>query len=185
MKKFKSIKSASKLLSYILRHAPDSIGLTLDNYGWASTNELITKINSTHGYNVTLDILKKVVENNDKKRFSFSPDFMRIKANQGHSISIEFDLEPTEPPDVLYHGTATRNLDGIFADGINAGKRHHVHLSDTTDTARQVGARHGNPVVLEIDSKSMYEDGFEFMLSENGVWLVDHIPSEYIRTTLS
>ena len=173
------IKNTSKFLSYILRHKPDSIGLTLDDYGWADVKELIKKANAS-GRNVTLDLLRDVVANNDKQRFSFSQNFKYIRANQGHSIKIDLGLEPIEPPDTLYHGTATRNLDSIFADGINAGNRHHVHLSSTIDTARVVGARHGQPIVLEINARCMYEDGHEFMCSDNGVWLTEHVPSIYI-----
>jgi len=175
----RKIKSISKFLSYVLRHKPDSIGLTLDEYGWADVNELIKKA-KVSGKTISLDLLRDVVANNDKQRFSFRQDFKHIRANQGHSIKIDLGLEPIIPPDSLYHGTATRNLDSIFDNGINAGNRHHVHLSSTINTARTVGGRHGKAIVLEIDTYMMHHDGFKFMCSDNGVWLTDHVPSKYI-----
>lgn len=176
----KTIKNTSKFLSYVLRHKPDSIGLSLDEHGWAKVSDLLKQAKS-HGRDVDIDLLKEVVANNDKKRFEFSQNSKHIRASQGHSIKIDLELKSTVPPDVLYHGTAVRNLSSIFANGINAGNRHHVHLSTTIETARSVGGRHGKPIALEVDSRRMHEDGFEFMCSANGVWLTAHIPSGYFK----
>jgi len=175
------IKTTSKFLSYILRHKPDTIGIELDDYGWANVKDLIKKAKQNGRKNISLDLLKEVVRDNDKQRFSFSQNFEYIRANQGHSIKVDLELEPIEPLDILYHGTATKNLDSIFKQGLLAGNRHHVHLSSDTVTARTVGSRYGSPIVLKVDAKQMYEDGYEFMCSDNGVWLTDHVPPKYLE----
>lgn len=171
------LKKISKYLSYILRHQPDSIGIELSDEGWANIKELIGK---TSEFKLTRELINTVVETNDKKRFLISEDGERIKANQGHSIEVKLELEPVTPPDVLLHGTAERFLDSILSEGLTKQKRHHVHLSKTQKTAMSVGARYGKPVLLKIDSKQMYEDGFEFFKTENDVWLVDYVPAKYL-----
>lgn len=170
----------TKLLSLVLRHKPEEIGLTLDSNGWADVNDLIKRINLNTKYKVTLDELTQLVADNDKQRFTFNDNKTKIRANQGHSIPIELGLEPTEPPDNLYHGTSTRNIDSILSNGISKQQRQHVHLSTKLDTAINVGTRHGTPAVLVIDSKQMYNDGISFVLSKNGVWLTDIVPPKYI-----
>ena len=173
-------KRISKFLSLILRHKPETIDLKLDENGWASVEELLEKVNRDH-FVLLLDDLKAVVEQNDKKRFSFSPDFSQIRVNQGHSIRVDLKLEQQSPPDLLFHGTATRNLDSIKEKGLLKGQRNHVHLSADQATARNVGIRYGKPMVLHIDTGKMHHDGHSFYLSDNGVWLVDHVPSDYIK----
>ncbi len=181
VKKMKmNTKKISKYLSYILRHKPHTIDLTLDNEGWADINELIEKTTSIR---LSPDLIKTVVETNDKQRFSISDDEKRIRANQGHSIDVDLALEPIRPPDILLHGTATRFLDAILTEGLLKRNRHHVHLSETVDAAHAVGRRHGKPVILEISAVKMHEDGFQFYRSKNGVWLVDHVPPSYIELT--
>jgi len=175
----KNLKQLSKFISLVLRHKPEEIGLVLDANGWADTEELIRKINEKAG-GLTLSILEEIVENNDKKRFAFNDDHSRIRASQGHSIDIELGLEPEQPPDILYHGTAEKNLPSILEKGLASQSRQHVHLSATTDTAREVGSRHGKPVVLTIDAASMYRDGYAFYLSANKVWLTLSVPLKYI-----
>jgi len=170
------LKKISKYLSFILRHQPDSIGLELSDEGWANIKELIGK---TRKFKLTRELINTVVKTNDKKRFLISEDGERIKANQGHSIDVKLELEPVTPPDVLLHGTAERFLDSILREGLTKQQRHHVHLSETQKTAMSVGARYGKPALLKIDSKQMYEDGFEFFQTENNVWLVDHVPVRY------
>jgi putative RNA 2'-phosphotransferase len=169
----------SKFLSLVLRHKPETIGLSLDKNGWADVQELIEKINQHH-FPFDFSRLKNVVETSDKKRFAYSSDFTKIRANQGHSISVDLELEAKLPPDILYHGTAEKNLISIKEKGLLKGQRHHVHLSINTETANKVGMRYGKPVVLKIDSKKMFENGIKFYESENGVWLTDHVPSQYI-----
>ena len=170
----------SKFLSLVLRHKPEEIGLTLDDGGWASVSDLLQACDA-HGFAISLEELKAVVANNDKKRFSFSEDAAFIRANQGHSIDIELEYRPTEPPAILYHGTAEQFLNSIMERGLLKGKRHHVHLSKDVATALKVGQRHGKPAVLRINSGRMHQEGQEFYLSENGIWLTEYVPPRYIE----
>jgi len=169
----------SKFMSLVLRHNPQQIGISLDDNGWADTNLLLKGIHK-NGHKVTFEDLKEVVGTNDKKRFKFNDDFSKIRANQGHSVSVDVEMNEAAPPDVLYHGTATRFLCAIKNEGLISKSRLHVHLSSEKETAIKVGSRHGKPVVLTINAAKMQTDGFIFYLSENGVWLVDAVPPEYI-----
>ena len=169
----------SKFLSLVLRHQPEKVGLKLNHEGWVSVSELITAFEA-HGLSLTLEELQEVVRSNDKKRFSFSPDLLFIRANQGHSVTVELGYEPQPPPPLLYHGTAERFLTSIRQQGLTKGQRHHVHLSDDTETAETVGRRYGKPVILRIDSERMRRDGYLFFRSANGVWLTESVPVEYI-----
>lgn len=177
----KDIKHKSKFLSLILRHQPEKINLTLDQNGWADIEELIEK-STKHKVYFTMEILKEVVETNNKKRFTFNEDLTKIRANQGHSINIDINLDPIEPPAELYHGTSIKNIDSIRATGIDKRSRQHVHLSHEISTAKNVGSRHGKPIILTIDSKQMHSDGCLFYLSKNGVWLTDYIDPKYIKS---
>ena len=170
----------SKFLSLVLRHQPDKIGLKLDEQGWADVSELIC-LSNQNGNQLDLDLLQKIVADNDKKRFAFSPDGLRIRASQGHSVDIDLALTPIEPPTVLYHGTALKSLPSIRQTGLNSGSRQHVHLSLDKQTATKVGQRHGSPVILTIQSKKMFDKGHKFFKSENNVWLTDSVPVEYIE----
>lgn len=169
----------SKFLSLVLRHKPDAIGLNVDAQGWVDVSELLAK-SAAAGTPFKLDELLKVVETSDKKRFTLSPDKTRIRAAQGHSIAVQLGLSPQEPPCVLYHGTATRFVDAILREGLRPLSRQQVHLSMDEETARRVGQRHGNPIVLVVQTKRMHEAGFQFFLAENGVWLTDHVPPEFL-----
>lgn len=170
----------SKFLSLVLRHRPESIGLVLDENGWASVSELL-KLSAQQGRKISRALLERVVSENEKQRFTFNTDHSRIRANQGHSISVDLELKPTNPPDQLFHGTATRYLDSIRASGLTKQNRQHVHLSQDVDTASRVGWRHGKVVVLVIESGKMNQNGHQFFLSENGVWLTDVVPVEFIQ----
>jgi putative RNA 2'-phosphotransferase len=172
-------KETSKFLSFVLRHQPEEIGLKLDDAGWASVEELLAACKRARR-TLTREELEHIVDTSDKKRFAFSEDGLYIRANQGHSIEVELGYEPREPPAVLYHGTATRFLASIQKEGLKRGKRHHVHLSTDASTAIKVGSRHGKPVVLRIMSGRMHTDGYLFYLSENGVWLTERVPPDYI-----
>lgn len=172
------LKAVSKFLSYILRHRPEAIGLELNAGGWAAISELI-QCASKHDHFLSEEIIKEVVVSNDKKRFKLSEDGQYIRANQGHSIRVDLDLLPLTPPDVLFHGTATRFLASIMAKGLLPSGRQHVHLSASYETAIAVGRRHGKPTVLEINAQKMQGDGYLFYRSENGVWLTDHVPAQY------
>jgi len=171
--------AASKFMSRVLRHSPKDAGLTLDENGWASTQALIDGMNKA-GKTIDLEALKYVVEINDKQRFRFSDDYSKIRASQGHSVKVDLGLTPAQPPDVLYHGTATHFLDSIKKGGLISKKRHHVHLSKDRETAENVGGRHGLSVVLTINTIQMYADGYEFFLSDNEVWLTEVVPARYI-----
>jgi putative RNA 2'-phosphotransferase len=174
-----SITKISKFLSLLLRHKPQTIGLKLDANGWADINELIEK-----SKNIKLDraLIDEVVAKNDKQRFIIENN--KIRANQGHSIDVDLEFKTIEPPSVLYHGTATRFLDSIMKIGLTKQKRQQVHLSQEIKTAIAVGKRHGKVALLKIDAEKMFEKGYEFYLSENGVWLTDNVPLEYIDEML-
>jgi putative RNA 2'-phosphotransferase len=171
----------SKFLSFILRHSPKSIHIDLDEAGWTDVDQLILNANKYGQIGLNYDLLKEVVAKNDKQRFTISGDGKKIRASQGHSISVELGLEAKQPPDELFHGTAERFLESIRRDGLLPQSRLQVHLSSTTETAEAVGLRHGKPVVLRIDTKAMYDDGCSFYLSDNKVWLVDTVPVKYIK----
>lgn len=172
-------KQISKLLSLVLRHQPEVLGIQLDPHGWAKLDEIILQMQKK-GMNVDQAMIEEVVASNDKQRFRLDLDQRRIRANQGHSIDIDLALEAVAPPPVLYHGTATRFIESIQEKGLIKGNRQHVHLSPDQTTAHMVGRRHGKPVILTIKAGEMQEAGFRFYLSVNGVWLTDHIPVAYI-----
>jgi putative RNA 2'-phosphotransferase len=170
----------SKYLSLHLRHQPERLGLTLEAGGWVEVEELLDAC-ARNNFPLTRDELNEVVATSDKKRFAFDDTHSRIRANQGHSVAVDLQLEPVAPPALLYHGTATRFVDAIRRDGLKKMARHHVHLSPDVPTARKVGARHGAPVILEVDAAAMSRDGCVFFCSANGVWLVDEVPARYLR----
>jgi putative RNA 2'-phosphotransferase len=169
----------SKLLSLVLRHSPESIGLTLDANGWADIDALIAGTRKK-GMHLSRTLIQTVVRDSDKQRFAISQDGLRIRANQGHSISVDLALPESIPPDILFHGTTNRSLLGIRQEGIKPGKRIHVHFSLDEATAMKVGSRHGPPLVLRVRAGRMHRDGFHFFLSENGVWLTGWVPVKYI-----
>jgi putative RNA 2'-phosphotransferase len=170
----------SKFLSRHLRHAPQDIGLTLQEGGWVGVEELLAACAGAR-VQITREQLNLIVSRCEKQRFSFDDSGTRIRANQGHSVEIDLQLEPATPPAVLYHGTGRKSLPSILEQGLQRMARHHVHLSVTMATARTVGARHGSPVVLVVDAARLAADGHVFYCSENGVWLVDEVPPAYLR----
>jgi putative RNA 2'-phosphotransferase len=173
-------KKSSKFLSLVLRHKPETIGLDLDKNGWAETHVLLEKL-ANNNHRIDLKTLKEVVANNDKKRFAFNADKTKIRASQGHSIKVKLGYTVVEPPEMLFHGTATRFLESIQKQGLLKGNRHQVHLSKNKDTATKVGSRHGKVVVLRVKAAEMHKAGFEFFVSENQVWLTDYVPVEYLE----
>lgn len=170
--KDKKLIEKGKKLSFLLRHDTE---YEFDEHGYREVKDLI------ENHNYTFDEINEIVETNDKKRYEFNSDKSRIRARQGHSIKINVDLIETTPPDMLYHGTATRFLDNIYVQGILKGSRNHVHLSSDNETAIKVGTRHGKPYVLKINAKQMFNDGCKFYLSNNGVWLTDFVDKKYIK----
>lgn len=172
--------STSKFMSLVLRHQPETAGLTLDAAGWVSVHDLLAGLVRA-GKPITHTDLEHIVATNAKKRFEFSDDGTSIRASQGHSVDVDLNYEPKEPPPILHHGTATRFLESIQVQGLLKMQRHHVHLSAETKMTMQVGARHGKPVLLTILAADMYQAGHTFYLSTNGVWLVEHVPVNFIR----
>lgn len=160
----------SKRLAYLLRHS------YLPNHnGWVSISVLIQE------YNFIIQDLEHIVFEDTKGRFEFSNDGLSVRALYGHTINVDLELIPSSPPTILYHGTAVKYIERIIKEGLKPRKRNYVHLSETTDMAQQVGARHGVPIVLSVDAKSMVEDGYKFYKAQRGVWLVDCVPSKYIK----
>lgn len=175
----KALVRASKFLSLVLRHEPQRIGIVLDSAGWVAVDELLVAVNWA-GVPLTRAMLQQVVDENDKQRFRFSDDGLRIRASQGHSVEVALELPAKTPPALLYHGTATRFLAAIRQQGLLAQSRQQVHLSADHDTAVKVGQRHGKPVVLTVKSGDMHGDGYLFYQADNGVWLTDHVPPPYL-----
>ena len=172
-------KKTSKFLSLVLRHEPELMGITLDDAGWVGVDELLEGCRRK-GHSITRDELAEIVRTSDKQRFALSEDGLRIRANQGHSVPVELGYEPAVPPEVLYHGTAEKSLAGIRREGLHRGERHHVHLSERTETAAAVGSRHGKLVLLTVAAGRLHRDGWPFYRTPNGVWLTDHVPPEYL-----
>ncbi len=176
----KELTQKGKFLSLILRHQPETIKIKLDKEGWVEVDLLIKQMNK---YQKKIDFkeLEYLVENNSKKRYSFNSDKTKIRANQGHSLTVDLGLEKITPPEILYHGTAEKYMGSISEKGLIKKERHHVHLSFDMETASKVGLRHGKLVVLKVASALMSQEGFSFYKSENGVWLTDEVPCRYLE----
>lgn len=176
----KILRQRSKFLSLVLRHQPETIGIQLDAEGWTDVSNLLQQM-IKHRNPLKLQELIEVVENNDKKRFQLSNDHSKIRAVQGHSTQqVQREYIAMTPPDILYHGTATRFVDTILEQGLISGQRHHVHLSADLVTATKVGQRHGKVVIFRINTQQMQQDGFKFYQAENGVWLTEKVPNHYL-----
>ena len=170
---------ASKFMSLVLRHDPAAADVTLDARGWAVIDELLAGMRGK-GFPIARDVLMEIVAGDEKQRYAVSEDGLRIRANQGHSISVDVGLEEARPPDVLFHGTASRFAAAIRTEGLRPMSRQHVHLSPDEPTALTVGRRHGEPVIFRIDAKAMAEAGMAFFRSANGVWLTAAVPPQYL-----
>lgn len=175
------LKKTSVFLSLILRHKPEEIGIQLDKNGWAEVSALIYGVNKTQKYFLDVNILEEIVRTDNKQRYSFNENKTKIRANQGHSINVDVELEERKPPKILYHGTGQKYVDSIKSEGLKSKNRLYVHLSTDESTAINVGKRHGVPVVLKVNSDAMYQKGHIFYLSENGVWLTEYVPAQYLR----
>lgn len=170
----------SKFLSLILRHQPETIGLCLDEQGWADVQQLLN-LAQREGTPLSQDLLETIVATNDKQRFAFNHNKTKIRASQGHSLDVNLQLTPQIPPQQLFHGTATRFVDSIRQQGLLPLKRQYVHLSADAHTALKVGQRHGQPLILTIQAQAMYQNGFNFYYSANQIWLTTSVPCEYIE----
>ena len=174
------LERIGKHLAYLLRHHPESAGLDMDGHGWVCVDDLIEGVNEYSPFFLDYDILDAVVANDDKQRYAYSDDKAYIRANQGHSVNVDVGLEEAVPPDVLWHGTAVQFVDAIEQEGLLPQSRLYVHLSEDLETAITVGQRHGSPFVFEVDTRTMHDDGYVFLISKNGVWLTDNVPPEYL-----
>lgn len=176
------LERISKFISMILRHKPQVIGITLDEHGWADVNELIKGINETgEEIEFSKDTLETIVKTDKKQRYSFSQDRTLIRANQGHSIPVDVELEKKEPPKVLYHGTGVKSVKAIQEQGLLPMERLYAHLSTDVETATNVGKRHGTPVIFQVNAEQMQKDGYDFFQSVNGVWLTKEVPTKYLE----
>ena len=172
-------KGTGKFVALILRHKPETIGITLDEHGWANVDELIEGIAKTRTFD--MEMLEEIVATDNKQRFSFNEEHTMIRANQGHSIPVDVELKKLSPPEVLYHGSAIKYEEAIDDIGLIPKSRLYVHLSKDYDTAVKVGSRHGKPVIYKVYTGNMDKDGYEFFLSENGVWLTKSVPTKYLE----
>ena len=174
------LRDTSKFISLILRHKPETIGISLDGHGWADVQALIEGINASGNHHLDVDLLEEIVRTDEKQRYSFNEDHTRIRANQGHSIPVDVELEEKTPPPVLYHGTGEKYMASIDATGLIPKSRLYVHLSSDVETARKVGSRHGKPAIYVVDCAGMVADGYKFYLSANNVWLTKEVPVKYL-----
>jgi putative RNA 2'-phosphotransferase len=169
----------SKFLSLVLRHKPETVGMTFEKGGWLKVDDLIQGAKEA-GVELDKELLRAVVEHSERKRFSFSEDGLKIRANYGHSIPIDLAIEAVEPPEFLFHGTAVRFIEAIRKEGIVPQGRQYVHLSPDEQTAGEVGRRHGVPIVFTIQSRLMHENGFKLYPTDSGIWLTETVPPEFI-----
>jgi len=176
----KKLKSLGKFVSLVLRHDPHLAGLELEPGGWVSVDRLLEGLRAA-GRPITQEELDFLVQENDKRRYSYDASGTRIRANQGHSVPVDLGLEAASPPDVLYHGTHLGVLQAVLEQGLSKMERHAVHLSADAATAKTVGSRRGSPVVLRVDAKAMVEQGFVFHRSDNGVWLTERVPPGFLE----
>ena len=178
------LKNLSKFIALILRHKPQTIGIVLNKHGWANVDELIKGIARFKQIPFSMKILEQIVADDEKKRYSFNETKTLIRANQGHSISVDVELSECCPPAILYHGTSIKFVSSIDKEGLLSKSRLYVHLSKDIETAKIVGSRHGNPIIYKVKSLAMYNAGYKFYLSANGVWLVKEVPAEYLDKIL-
>ena len=172
------LNDISKYIALILRHKPETIGISLDEHGWADVDELIKGISKT--YEFDMGMLEEIVATDNKQRYSFNEDHTLIRANQGHSVPVDVELEEVEPPETLFHGTGEKYTASIDEQGLIPKSRLYVHLSGDSETAVKVGQRHGKPVVYVVKSGEMHRNGYLFFRSVNGVWLTKEVPVKFL-----
>ncbi len=177
-----SLTDTSRFISLILRHKPETIGICLDEHGWAQVDELINGIAKTRPFD--MEMLEEIVRTDEKQRYSFNEDKTLIRANQGHSIPVDVELEQKLPPDILWHGTGEKYVVSIDEQGLLPKSRLYVHLSGDYETAVKVGSRHGKPVIYKVNARQMQADGYVFYQSVNGVWLTKHVPVKYLKKVM-
>ncbi len=168
-----------KYVSMLLRHHPEEAGIVLDEHGWADVEDLVRKVNVK--YPLTEEILHQIAFGTDKQRYEFSENGKKVRAVHGHSIKVDLEYEEMQPPDILFHGTAEKYRQSIKENGLLKKQRQYVHLSENIEQAKAVGERHGKLVLLSVDAKRMWTDGYKFFRSTSKVWLTDTVPVEYIK----
>jgi putative RNA 2'-phosphotransferase len=182
MSDYSALTHTSKFISLILRHNPSVVGVTLDQGGWIEVEKLLAAMNA-HGHKVDIDTLNAIVASDRKGRYTVKDG--KIRANQGHSIEVELDLAEATPTGQLYHGTSRNIIPTLMAEGLKKMQRHHVHLSGDVATATNVAKRRGKEyTVLSVDTTAMMRDGHKFYRSENGVWLAEHVPPQYLKVVV-
>lgn len=175
------LKQLSIFIALILRHKPETIGIQLDEHGWADTQALIEGIERTGKHTINMEILEEIVRTDSKQRYSFNADKTRIRANQGHSVPVDVELQTSTPPEILFHGTAEKSVPSIRQEGLLPQSRLYVHLSQDIETARKVGTRHGKPHIFRVAAGEMHQQGYAFFLSVNGVWLTKAVPPAFLE----
>lgn len=175
----KTLNQISKFISLVLRHKPEVLGISINEHAWTDTKILVEKLNERQAFNMAM--LEEIVRTDNKQRYSFNEDKTLIRANQGHSIPVDPDLEARTPPSILWHGTGTKFVESINRTGLLRQNRQYVHLSDNPDTAKTVGRRHGKPALYMIHTENMTKNGYKFLISQNGVWLTKEVPPEYLE----
>lgn len=175
----------SKFLALILRHKPEAVGITLDEHGWADVAALIDGVNRTGKYTLDRAMLDEIVRTDGKQRYAYSEDGTKIRANQGHSVQVDVELEELTPPEYLWHGTAERFAEPILREGLKPMSRLYVHLSPDEETARKVGVRHGKLYLFRVHTGEMARQGYRFWRSANGVWLTEHVPPQFLESLFS
>jgi putative RNA 2'-phosphotransferase len=175
----KNLVKISKFLSLVLRHKPEHFGVSLDHNGWINVDALLAAANRV-GVTLNKVLLQRVVKESDKQRFALSDDGLRIRANYGQSVAVDLGLEAVTPPEILFHGTATRFFESIKKEGLSPARRQYVHLSPDKHMAMSVGKRHGKPLVLTVEALRMHEGGFKFFRSHSGIWLTERVPAHFI-----
>ena len=171
-------KRMGKYVSMLLRHHPEEAGVILDEHGWTDVKDLIEKVNPR--YPLTEEILHQLAFGPDKQRYEFSEDGRRIRAVHGHSVKVDLGYEETQPPEILYHGTAEKYRESIEKSGLEKRNRQYVHLSENTEQAKAVGLRHGKLVFYSVKAGEMHDGGYVFYRSKSGVWLTDSVPVKYL-----
>lgn len=173
----KKYKNHSVWLSYLLRHGAKQENINISKDAFILVDDVIEASKKAE-YELTVDILKEIVAQDQKGRYAFNEDFTKIRANQGHSMEVNPGLKKAVPPVILYHGTSSEAWETIKKKGLDKMARTHVHLTADIEIARK---RFRKTVIVEVDAKAMLADKVDFFKSENDVWLVDSVDAKYLK----
>ncbi|GAA5422002.1 RNA 2'-phosphotransferase [Tetragenococcus halophilus] len=170
----------SKQLALVLRHHPEKINITLDEYGRVEINELINKFNAHYSRKIDRQKIEEIINNSPRQRYVI--EGTKIRALYGHSVSVLPLQEAVIPPKILYHGTSQAAAKIIQAEGLNKMGREFVHLSEKLETAIKIGSRHDtSPIIFQVYAKKAATDGYAFYSPKSGVWLVENLPAIYLK----